>query len=314
MARLDAGETVRDVGEALSVASSTVVKWSLRRRATGRVAPAKIGGNVARKIDGDQEAWLRARMAAGPFTLRELVVERAERDLRADYRMMWKFAHGAGLCFKKTALAHEQDRPDLARKRLRWKAHQGAVDPQRLVFIDETWAKTNMTPLRGWAAKGKRLIGKAPFGHWNTMTFIAALRHDGITAPWVVDGPINGEIFRTYGVEVLVPILSHSDIVILDNLGSHKAPAIRKAIRAVGAKLFFLPAYSPDLNPIDLRRENGPPDHFLIRLIFAKLKHLLRKAAERSKEAVWRKVGTLLDKFTPIECRNYLRNSAYGSI
>ena len=104
MARLDAGETVRDVGEALSVASSTVVKWSLRRRATGRVAPAKIGGNVARKIDGDQEAWLRARMAAGPFTLRELVVERAERDLRADYRTMWKFAPGAGLSFKKKPL------------------------------------------------------------------------------------------------------------------------------------------------------------------------------------------------------------------
>ena len=97
---------------------------------------------------------------------------------------------------KKTALASEQDRPDVARKRLRWKAHQGGVDLQRLVFIDETWAKTNMTPLRGWAARGKRLIGKAPFGHWNTMTFIAALRHDAITAPWVIDGPINGAELR----------------------------------------------------------------------------------------------------------------------
>ena len=201
---------------------------------------------------------------------------------------------------KKTALASEQDRPDVARKRLRWKAHQGAVDPQRLVFIDETWAKTNMTPLRGWAAKGKRLIGKAPFGHWNTMTFIAALRHDGITAPWVIDGPINGEIFRTYVEQVLVPTLRKGDIVILDNLGSHKAPAIRRAIRAVGAKLFYLPAYSPDLNPIEQ--------------VFAKLKHLLRKAAERSKEAVWRKIGTLLDSFTPKECENYLKNSGYGSM
>ena len=201
---------------------------------------------------------------------------------------------------KKTALASEQDRPDVARKRLRWKAHQGAVDPQRLVFIDETWAKTNMTPLRGWAAKGKRLIGKAPFGHWNTMTFIAALRHDGITAPWVIDGPINGEIFRTYVEQVLVPTLRQGDIVILDNLGSHKAPAIRRAIRAVGAKLFYLPAYSPDLNPIEQ--------------VFAKLKHLLRKAAERSKEAVWRKIGTLLDSFTPKECENYLKNSGYGSM
>jgi hypothetical protein len=122
---------------------------------------------------------------------------------------------------KKTALASEQDRPDVARKRKRWKAHQGAIDLKRLVFIDETWAKTNMTPLRGWAAKGKRLIGRAPFGHWNTMTpdqvrgrlFVAALRHDAITAPWVIDGPINGEIFRTYVVEVLVPTLRQGDIL-----------------------------------------------------------------------------------------------------
>ena len=201
---------------------------------------------------------------------------------------------------KKTALASEQDRPDVARKRKRWKAHQGRIDPQRLVFIDETWAKTNMTPLRGWTARGKRLIGRAPFGHWNTMTFIAALRHDAITAPWVIDGPINGEIFRTYVEQVLAPTLQRGDIVILDNLGSHKAPAIRRAIRAVGAKLFFLPAYSPDLNPIEQ--------------VFAKLKHLLRKAAERSKEAVWRRIGTLLKNFTPKECENYLRNSGYGSV
>ena len=188
----------------------------------------------------------------------------------------------------------------MARKRLRWKAYQGGVDLQRLVFIDETWAKTNMTPLRGWAVRGKRLIGKAPFGHWNTMTFIAALRHDGIVAPWVIDGPINGETFRTYVEQVLVPALRPHDIVILDNLGSHKAPAIRAAIRAAGARLFFLPAYSPDLNPIEQ--------------VFAKLKHLLRKAAERSKQTVWRRIGTLLDQFTPQECENYLRNSGYGSI
>jgi transposase len=204
-----------------------------------------------------------------------------------------------GSASKKTALASEQRRPDVARKRDRWKARQGGVDIQRLVFIDETWAKTNMTPLRGWAPRGKRLIGHAPFGHWNTMTFVAALRHDGITAPWVIDGPINGSIFQTYVQQVLVPTLRADDIVILDNLGSHKAPAIRNAIRAAGAHLFFLPAYSPDLNPIEQ--------------VFAKLKHLLRKAAERSKDAVWRRIGTLLDQFTPQECENYLRNSGYGS-
>ena len=179
-----------------------------------------------------------------------------------------------------------------------------------------------MAPLRGWGKRGHRLQAKAPFGHWNTMTpdqvrgrlFLAALRHDRIDAPWVFDGPVNAEVFRTYVEKVLVPTLHPGDIVILDNLGSHKAPAIRAAIRAAGARLWFLPPYSPDLNPIDLRRENGPPDRFLILLIFAKLKHLLRKAAERSKETLWRKIGDLLALFSPQECANYLTNSGYASV
>ena len=132
------------------------------------------------------------------------------------------------------------------------------------------------------------------------MTFVAALRHDGIVAPWVIDGPINGESFRTYVKQVLVPELRPDDIVVMDNLGSHKAPAIRQAIRAAGAKLFYLPAYSPDLNPIEQ--------------VIAKLKHLLRKAAERTKETVWRRIGSLLDQFTPQECENYIRNAGYGSV
>lgn len=197
-------------------------------------------------------------------------------------------------------LASEQDRPDVARKRERWKRHQGGIDPKRLVFIDETWAKTNMAPLRGWGRRGDRVKAKAPFGHWNTMTFLAALRHDRIDAPWVFDGPINAEVFRTYVEKVLAPTLKPGDIVILDNLGSHKVPAIRAAIRAAGARLWFLPAYSPDLNPIEQ--------------VFAKLKHLLRKAAERSKETLWRKIGDLLTLFSPQECANYLVNSGYASV
>ncbi len=196
-------------------------------------------------------------------------------------------------------LASEQDRPDVARRRAQWKAHQGRIDPTRLVFIDETWAKTNMAPLRGWAPRGERLKAKAPFGHWNTMTFLAALRCDRIDAPWVLDGPINGKAFQTYVEQVLVPTLRHGDVVIMDNLGSHKGPAIRSAIRAAGAKLFFLPPYSPDLNPIEQ--------------VFAKLKHLMRKAAERTVEATWRRIGALLDQFTPEECANYLVNSGYAS-
>jgi transposase len=187
----------------------------------------------------------------------------------------------------------------VARKRDRWKAHQGRVDPRRLVFIDETWAKTNMAPLRGWGPKGQRLRDKAPFGHWKTMTFLAALRHDRIDAPWVFDGPINGQAFQIYVETVLVPTLSPGDVIVMDNLGSHKSKAVRAAIRAAGAHLLFLPPYSPDLNPIEQ--------------VFAKLKHLLQKAAERTVEATWQKIGVLLNQFEPAECANYLVNSGYAS-
>lgn len=188
----------------------------------------------------------------------------------------------------------------MARRRAQWKKYQGRLDPRRLVFIDETWAKTNMTPIRGWAPRGRKLIARTPFGHWKTLTFLAALRHDRIDAPCVFDGPINGASFTAYVEQFLVPTLAPGDIVIMDNLGSHKGPAIRKAIRAAGARLLFLPPYSPDLNPIEQ--------------VFAKLKLLLRKAAERSVEATWRRIGSLLDSFPPHECANYLRNSGYASI
>src|SRR5450631_2739039 len=129
--------------------------------------------------------------------------------------------------------------------------YQGRIEPERLVFIDETWTKTNMAPLRGWAPRGMRLTAKVPHGHWKTTTLLAALRHDRIEAPWVLDGPIDGDSFRTYVEKVLVPSLKPGDIVIIDNLGSHKGKAVRQLIRSVGAKLIFLPKYSTDLNPIE---------------------------------------------------------------
>ena len=200
---------------------------------------------------------------------------------------------------KKTLFAAEQDRPDVARKRLRWKAHQGRFDPARLIFIDETWAKTNMTRVRGWSPRGRKLLAKVPQGHWRTLTFLAALRCDRIDAPCVIDGPINGESFLAYVEQVLVPTLKAGDIVVIDNLGSHKGKAVRRAIRATGARLFFLPPYSPDLK---------------IEQVFAKLKTLLRKAAERTVEATWKRIGSLLQAFSPQECANYFRNSGYASV
>lgn len=158
--------------------------------------------------------------------------------------------------------------------------------------------KTNMAPLRGWGTRGARLPIKVPYGHWNTMTFIAALRHDRIDAPWLLDAPMNGELFLTYVEKVLAPTLRPGDIVIADNLSSHKGRAVRRAIRAAGARLFLLPKYSPDLNPIEQ--------------VFAKFKHLLRKAAARTREAVCAAIGELLGSYSPDECANYLRNSGYG--
>ncbi len=168
------------------------------------------------------------------------------------------------------------------------------------MFIDETWIKTNMAPLRGWAPKGRRLRGYAPHGHWHTMTFLAALRCDELTAPCVFDGSINGEYFRAYVDQILVPALKPGDIVIMDNLGSHKSKAVRDAIKAAGARLWFLPPYSPDLNPIEQT--------------FAKIKHWMRLASQRTIEATWKTVGKLIEQIKPDECANYFKNAGYASI
>lgn len=176
----------------------------------------------------------------------------------------------------------------------------GRLDPRRLVFIDETWIKTNMAPLRGWGVKGKRLRGFAPHGHWRTMTFLAALRCDQLTAPCVFDGPINGECFRAYVDQILVPTLKPGDIVVMDNLGSHKSKMVRDAIKAAGARLWFLPPYSPDLNPIEQT--------------FAKIKHWMRMAQKRTIEDTWKQVGHIIKSISPPECANYLINSGYASV
>jgi len=201
---------------------------------------------------------------------------------------------------KKTLFAIEQNRPDVARRRARWKALQGRLDPHRLVFIDETWIKTNMAPLRGWGPKGKRLRSFAPHGHWRTMTFLAALRCGALTAPCVFDGPINGECFRAYVDQQLVATLKPGDIVVMDNLGSHKSSAVRDAIRAAGARLWFLPPYSPDLNPIEQT--------------FSKIKHWMRVAQNRTVEDTWRHVGSLVSTISKDECENYFQNAGYASV
>jgi len=185
----------------------------------------------------------------------------------------------------------------VAAARAAWREAQKTFNPARLVFIDETWASTAMTRRYGRALKGQRLYGYAPNGHWKTTTFIAALRHDRVTAPAVFDGPIDGDSFLAYVRQILVPTLSPGDIVIMDCLPVHKAESVRHAIEAAGATRLLLPSYSPDLNPIEQ--------------LFAKLKAWLRKQARRSVDALWDAIAVALELFSASECAAYFKNSGY---
>ena len=198
---------------------------------------------------------------------------------------------------KKSLRAAEQDRADIAEAREEWRASQPDLNQEQLVFIDETGAKTNMVRLYGRAPRGQRLFAPVPYGHWMTTTFVAALRHDEITAPCVFDGPMNGASFLTYVEQFLVPTLRNGDVVIMDNLASHKVAGVRQAIERAGATLRYLPAYSPDFNPIEQA--------------FAKLKAALRKAAARTLEALIEAIANALATFTSEECENYIANSGY---
>ncbi len=186
------------------------------------------------------------------------------------------------------------------RRRKRWVWIQRWLNAKNMVFVDETWAKTNMTRTHGWCTKGEPLVDKVPHGDRKTLTFIAGLRHDGIVAPCVFDGPINGESFAAWVEQFLIPTLEPGTIVVLDNLGSHKDSRVRKMLKAAGSRLFFLPQYSPDLNPIEE--------------MFSKLKRLLRKANERTVDATTQRIGNLLEQFSPEECANYIRGAGYASI
>ncbi len=179
-----------------------------------------------------------------------------------------------------------------------WLREQARLKLEQLVFVDETWARTDMTPLRGWSPRGQRLMAKAPGGHWATTTFTAGLRHDGIIAPLVLDGPMNGEAFVSWIEQFLVPHLKPGQFVIMDNLPAHKVAGVATAIEAAGAERLLLPPYSPDLNPIEM--------------MFSKLKALIRKGGWRTQEALWRGIGETVAKVSQEECRNYLEHAGYA--
>ncbi len=290
---------------AKSVAKSSVIKWHQRYKATGSVSPLQMGPKQGSCLEPHRDFIHAQIQHTSHLTVRRLAAVLKDKGIDVSHNAVWLFLRREGLSFKKTLFAIEQGRADGARRRQRWKGLMRSLDPQKLVFIDETWIKTNMAQCVAGAngasvSKPMRHKAYAPHGKWRTMTFVGALRHDQITAPCVFDGPINGDCFKAYVAQVLRPILKQGDIVIMDNLGSHKAKIIRQMIKKAGARLWFLPPYSPDLNPIEQA--------------FSQIKHWMRMAQKRTADEAWKYLGKLIDIITPKQCRNYIKNAGYGSI
>lgn len=299
---VDEGHGHREAARHFRVSPRFVNDLIKLRRETGSLAPRPQGNGGGHGKLAGVTGWIKARVAEkGEITLDELAVELAEtHGIDVHRGTVWRVLRGLGLTHKKDLQALEQKRKDVADRRRIWIAKRQpfmANHLERLAFLDETSVKTNMAKTTGWAPCGQRLVDHAPFGHWRTQTFVAALRHDRLDAPWVIDGAMNAEMFTLYIETQLGPTLREGDVVILDNLSSHKTPAAAASLRAVGAWFLFLPPYSPDLNPIEMA--------------FSKLKALIRKAAARTYDQLWAAVGQVCDLFSDEECYNYFKATGY---
>ncbi|MGH8732266.1 MAG: IS630 family transposase [Burkholderiales bacterium] len=297
VAAVEGGLSRRQAAALFNLGISTVVHWVRRFRETGSVAAKPMGGDYRSRLTGER-AWLLERIEAEPdLTLEELRDELSARGVIVGYGTVWRFFDREDITVKKSVRAAEQERPDVAAARLRWRSDQPRLDSGKLVFVDETGASTKMARLYGRAKRGRRVVGRVPWGHWKTVTFVAGLRLDGFTAPFVIDCAMNGAIFIEYLRQCLVPTLRPGDIVIIDNLPAHKRDDVREIIEAAGATLRYLPPYSPDFNPIEQS--------------FAKIKAHLRKAKERSVPALYDRIGQVLECFQPTEFPNYFKKSGY---
>ncbi|MCH7485638.1 MAG: IS630 family transposase [Proteobacteria bacterium] len=295
---VESGTSRNAAAKQFDVSISFVVKLMQRWKQRGTIKADKYGGWRKSKLAPHADR-IRALVKENcDITLDELCALLATEGIETKRSTLGDFLLAQGMSKKKTAHAAEQERPDVAAARAAWRNEQPELIAERLVFLDETWARTNMARRYGRAPRGERVVAAIPHGHWKTTTFIAALRHDRITAPCVFDGPINGACFLAWVRQALVPTLSAGDIVIMDNLSSHKVAGVREAIEAVGATPLYLPSYSPDLNPIEQ--------------VFAKLKAILRKVGARTVDDLWRAIGDALDEFSPTECRNFLVNAGYS--
>jgi len=296
---VETGASRREAAERFEVSVSSAIKWLQRWRERRSAAPKPRGGSIS-----PLEAFAReilALVAEQPdLTLVETVAALRKRRIKTSRSALWRFLDRHNITVKKSLQAAERQRADVARARRRWMREQGMFDPARLVFIDETAVSTNLVRLNGRAPRGERVIGSVPLGTWKTITFVAALRHNKMTAPMVVEGAMTGEMFLAYVEQCLVPTLKRNDIVVMDNCRVHLAPAIREAIEKAGATLRYLPKYSPDLNPIEMP--------------YSKFKTFLRKVAARTVPALNRAIRSFIPQLGPQECANYFRHAGYASI
>ncbi|MGO6719201.1 IS630 family transposase [Rhizobium ruizarguesonis] len=293
-----AGMSARQAAARFGVGISTAIRW-IARAGDGEPTSRPQGWRRSSSLDAHEAFVVEMIDDRKDVTLDEMV-ERlcVERQVGISRSALGAWLRRRGWTFKKkSAHALEQDRLDVLKHRRAWFDGQLDLDPEKLIFIDETGLSTKMARLRGRAIRGERCRAGVPHGHWKTTTFTGALRLTGMTAPFVYDGAMNGNVFLAYVEQVLLPTLQTGDVVVMDNLPAHKTAGVRDAIERAGAKLMFLPPYSPDFNPI----ENA----------FSKLKAMLRARAERKIDALWDAVGALMPRFTPAECANYFKAAGY---
>ncbi|MEM7044035.1 MAG: IS630 family transposase [Pseudomonadota bacterium] len=294
----------RSAAKLVSVAPLTAIKWVDQKRRTGSVRPRARGGDhrsACLEAHADEIVTLAKDT---DMTLAELADHiRQSHGLLVAPSTVWRLLDRHDMTFKKKT-AHdprfssaEQQRPDVLRRRQAWFDAQIDLEPERLVFIDETGASTKMARRYGRALRGERCRALVPHGHWKTTTFVGALRLKGMTAPMVLDGAMHGAAFLAYVEQVLAPTLSPGDIVVMDNLPAHKPVAVRQAIERAGAELRFLPPYSPDFNPIEMA--------------FSKFKAFLKKVAARTVDDLWNAIAEAIELFTPTECENYFASAGY---
>ncbi|UPT84262.1 IS630 family transposase (plasmid) [Bradyrhizobium barranii subsp. apii] len=301
VAAIDGGMSCRQAAERFGVSAASAIRWRGRLKKVGDIVPKRQGGDrKSQRIEAHSQLILEAVTARPDITLAELRELLKRRGISTGIASLWRFFQRRKITLKKkTAHAAEQRRGDINAAREEWFEGQIDLDPERLVFIDETSANTKMARRYGRSPRGERCRAAIPHGHWKTTTFTAGLRSDGLIAPLVLDGPMDGDAFLAYVEQLLAPSLRPGDTVIMDNLPAHKVHGVREAIQAVGASLLYLPPYSPDFNPIEMA--------------FSKLKALLRTAAARTMPDLWQAIANALKRFSPEECQNYLVAAGYDA-